>query len=625
MILSHQFFVLLVLVTVNGHPDVFIEDFDDDSPTPVANNTTPEHVTTSPNSTELTTQTQLRAKRQCGYGGCGGYGGGGCGYSGCNGLTCGPNGCGLGAGCTGMPCGFNPSNCAYGVCGGGTMKMSDQRRVTEAEKGRIMSPSDPPTTPSEASNNLFVPPATPAIDIPSTSNRTTSPPGSLPSWIAGASPVKMFTIDELLKLNSTLEKMVLAHEIAVDPNFSIDKLPKDPLEEQVKKVMHDAFWDKLKDDFSKDPPDYTSLYNLMVDLKELMIGLLTEQQVNFRVLIEDGINLPVLKQQFEHGIFDHEFLRFIMDLLGKLCAPARDELLNQLKDEKDVIKQLRGIFEFIELLKVDLANFTVSANRSTIEKYAAEYERDQFMKVLEIDPNGNLGLKSCLKQILEDYLDENAEVFRQKELSGAQVRDLIVNFYMTLLEKPERFQIFPETMKMDESRIKALSEKFLQLVFVISNVFVASNLVGKDICESTGYKFELKKDLMAVMNDVDKTNQMEKIENAAIHCIKKSEAICGPNRFTSELSSTMKHSLLALKDENNSIRKLARDRIYNFIRDMISSGRSNSIRLPPGLSLIQQEIGALTGRYFQLSIHNWRAFGIYYGQLIEQQFKEFHH
>lgn len=79
----------------------------------------------------------------------------------------------------------------------------------------------------------------------------------------------MFTIDELLKLNSTLEKMVLAHEIAVDPNFSIDKLPKNPLEEQVKKVMHDAFWDKLKDDFSKNPPNYSSVYNLMVDLKEV--------------------------------------------------------------------------------------------------------------------------------------------------------------------------------------------------------------------------------------------------------------------------------------------------------------------------------------------------------------------
>lgn len=60
---------------------------------------------------ETTTATQIRAKRQCGYGGCGsGYGSGygsGCGYNGCNGLSCGPNGCGLGSGCTGVSCGFS--------------------------------------------------------------------------------------------------------------------------------------------------------------------------------------------------------------------------------------------------------------------------------------------------------------------------------------------------------------------------------------------------------------------------------------------------------------------------------------------------------------------------------------
>ena len=146
-----------------------------------------------------------------------------------------------------------------------------------------------------------MPPATPAIDIPTTSNRPISPAaaGPLPLWIAGkdniylqivnlcaliiqmpnlyrfsgASPVKFFTIDELLKVNSTLEKMVLAHEIAVDPNFSIDKLPKDPLEEQVKKVMHDAFWNKLKEDFSNDPPNYQQIFPLIVDLKEVCYAL----------------------------------------------------------------------------------------------------------------------------------------------------------------------------------------------------------------------------------------------------------------------------------------------------------------------------------------------------------------
>ena len=237
----------------------------------------------------------------------------------------------------------------------------------------------------------------------------------------------------------------------------------------------------------------------------MMLSLLNEQQVNFRELIEDGLNLPVIKQQIERHFFDLGLLRFVMDLLGKLCAPARDAALQKLKQESDVVNQLRGIFEFIELLKLDLANFTVSKNRSTIEKYAAEYEKEQFMKVLEIDRAGNFGLKVHLRKQLENYLNENPEVLRsQNELTGSQVKEVIVDFYMNLLENPDEISDFPETMKMDEKRIKALSEKFLQLVLVVSNIFVASNLVGRDICESTGYKTGLKKDLMAVLNDIDK-------------------------------------------------------------------------------------------------------------------------
>ncbi|KAE9552275.1 hypothetical protein FO519_004521 [Halicephalobus sp. NKZ332] len=499
--------------------------------------------------------------------------------------------------------------------------MTDPNRATGNEADIDSGPGS--STRTSIQPGFVVPPATPAIDIPTTSNRPISPAaGSLPLWIAGASPVKFFTIDELLKVNSTLEKMVLAHEIAVDPSFSIDKLPKDPLEEQVKKVMHDAFWKKLEEDFSKNPPDYQQVFPLIVDLKEMMMSLLNEQQVNFRELIEDGLNLPVIKQNIEKNIFDLGLLRFVIDLLGKLCAPARDEALRKIKEEQNVVNQLRGIFEFIELLKVDLANFTVSANRSTIEKYAAEYEKEQFMEVLEIDPAGNTGLKIHIKKVVKKFLNEDPEILRsQDELTGTQVKEIIVDFYMTLLESPDESPDFPETMKIDEQRIKNLSEKFLQLVLVVANIFVASNLVGRDICESTGYKAELKKDLMAVLNDVNKDNESSRIESAAIQCISKSEAICGPNRFTPELSTTMKQQILSLSNKENSIRKLARERIFSFIKDIIASGGSGPVRLPPGLSTVTQELGALTGRYLQLSTHNWRAFGVYYGELIEQEFR----
>lgn len=134
----------------------------------------------------------------------------------------------------------------------------------------------------------------------------------------------------------------------------------------------------------------------------MILGILTDGQVNVRQLIESGLDSTLIKKQIDNNAFDLKtLLAFVMDVLSKLCAPARDEAMEKLKQETDAISifrlaycctkmlyrgDFRGIFEFVELMKLDMANFTVSKNRSTIEIYAAEYEREQFLKVLEIDP-----------------------------------------------------------------------------------------------------------------------------------------------------------------------------------------------------------------------------------------------
>lgn len=46
----------------------------------------------------------------------------------------------------------------------------------------------------------------------------------------------------------------------------------------------------------------------------------------------------------------------------------------------------RGICEVIELMKVDMANFYVRISRSVVEQHSADYERTQFMKLLEKNP-----------------------------------------------------------------------------------------------------------------------------------------------------------------------------------------------------------------------------------------------
>ena len=46
----------------------------------------------------------------------------------------------------------------------------------------------------------------------------------------------------------------------------------------------------------------------------------------------------------------------------------------------------RGIFELIELIKTDLANYELSVNREAIEEYSAKLEFDDFNKMLKNNP-----------------------------------------------------------------------------------------------------------------------------------------------------------------------------------------------------------------------------------------------
>jgi hypothetical protein len=49
------------------------------------------------------------------------------------------------------------------------------------------------------------------------------------------------------------------------------------------------------------------------------------------------------------------------------------------------MNELRGIFNLVELMRLDMANFTLSQNRQLIGSYSAKIEFDEFQNLLQID------------------------------------------------------------------------------------------------------------------------------------------------------------------------------------------------------------------------------------------------
>lgn len=65
--------------------------------------------------------------------------------------------------------------------------------------------------------------------------------------------------------------MTLAHEIAINPDFRLEPYipPENSLEKKIKTILHDAFWDLLREQLNSDPPCYDHAIVLLGDIKEV--------------------------------------------------------------------------------------------------------------------------------------------------------------------------------------------------------------------------------------------------------------------------------------------------------------------------------------------------------------------
>lgn len=52
--------------------------------------------------------------------------------------------------------------------------------------------------------------------------------------------------------------------------------------------------------------------------------------------------------------------------MARLCAPVRDETVRGLMKESDVLTVFRGVMETLDLMRLDMANFTIQQIRPHI-------------------------------------------------------------------------------------------------------------------------------------------------------------------------------------------------------------------------------------------------------------------
>lgn len=443
----------------------------------------------------------------------------------------------------------------------------------------------------------------------------------VPGFNNGTSPSAM-SLTELMdasKGTRGLTNMALAHEIAVDKNFQLTKIqPETELEKQIKEVMQRAFWDILSEQLASDPPVYTQALQLFTEIKAMLYSCLLPQHEKLKEKIEGVLDLEVIQQQIDAGVLEFDkYAGYILQLMGMLCAPVRDDALAALKQETDVVKLFRGIMDTLELMKLDMANFTIQTIRPTIEKESKEYEKLKFKEFLETQEDGLMATRQWL--VRHSPTQQEIDDPKYKKLLAARILN---ESYVEILEWDEYYPL-PETLAMDTKRILALRDRVERAAVSTAVILITFSNINNIIIpmDSQAVKEKMKKHIDILLQDFYEDSDLLKIlPSVAAQVLKEiNDYLQSKNKpsLSEELAKSLTEQIESIEDPNQRIRDLIQKRIVDFCKQLISSTNKTVPQVPPGLTICKNDLGAIAGQFLKLVNYNKEVFGEFYNEIIQ--------
>jgi hypothetical protein len=155
--------------------------------------------------------------------------------------------------------------------------------------------------------------------------------------------------------------------------------------------------------------------------------------VRIKENIREVLDLDLIKQQAEKGVLDfHHYAQYIITIMSKICAPVRDDKIKELSQQVDVIETFKGVMELLQLMRLDLANYTITMMRPSIVAASIEYEKKKFAEFLKINSNG---LQNTEKWLLRHFDPEKVTSSSSGVNNVRQItHSLLTEAYLDLLE-----------------------------------------------------------------------------------------------------------------------------------------------------------------------------------------------
>ncbi|XP_061570410.1 T-complex protein 11-like protein 2 [Cololabis saira] len=379
-----------------------------------------------------------------------------------------------------------------------------------------------------------------------------------------SSPPKVLTLDEVMASGKDLFDLRLAHEITVNPSFRMEAnvRSQNSLWNAVEDNLHRAYWDILQTELNDDPPEYRHAIKLLEEIREILLSFLNPGTNRMRTQIMEVLDMDLIRQQADNNAVDIPGLAsYIISTMDKLCAPVRSRDVAKLRESTDnIVTLLKEIFRVLNLMRVDLVNFSIDSLRVMLQRSGVEYERATFQKILDSTPTALKHTTSWIQSALDELLAAaGGQGKGQQPMVGAF--QLLNTAFLHLLTCDFSKDPLPETWVLDESRLQE-TRFLLQRVQTVNGVLlIVFQTVGGPVQDLPSLSDRLKRMISVLLEGMHRPdfNLGESLEAVSAQtCRELNKSLTERNfpALTPELQDTLTGQICSINQEDNPIRTL---------------------------------------------------------------------
>lgn len=303
-------------------------------------------------------------------------------------------------------------------------------------------------------------------------------------------------------------------------------------------------------------------------------------------------------------------LRYIVDIMQQICAPARDEGIAAIRRIGDRVQRLRAIMEMLDEMALDLANYRLSALRPYLIPIAVEYERSKFADALRNNAVGLANTRKWLKRTIRRLTDaasqRNPENVQPEKRNKPRPDAVFEEAFVSLLVDPEPISraTCPETLLLDVDRMAAYQNEVQACTMVAALVMLAKNF---------GHRGDLRAfaDRLFVMLEDGATT----IDHLAVEIERAVREERRP-MVRAMVDKTLHHS--------DTVYSLLSRRVGSVIRTQVQTGQfaTPEILASYGLEHIRKPLQQLCKRVMLLARHHRQVYAPWYDEIIADGLEE---